>query len=303
MPTSVDDVQATLRKELYVADLGLAMSVYLALQLRRPLFLEGEAGVGKTEVAKALASALGARLIRLQCYEGLDVNQAVYEWNYSRQLLHIRLLEASGGVERESAEKELFSEEFLIKRPLLQALEGTGPTVLLIDELDRADEEFEGYLLEMLSDFQITIPEIGTYVAAEPPVVVITSNRTREIHDALKRRCLYYWIDYPDFNKEMQIVRSKVPGAAANLAQQVTAFVQELRTTGLYKVPGVAETLDWTAALVSLNENELSPSVIDDTLGVMLKYREDLQMVRGQQTRALLNRALHRGTRRGGRRG
>ena len=303
MPTSVDDVQATLRKELYVADLGLAMSVYLALQLRRPLFLEGEAGVGKTEVAKALSSALGARLIRLQCYEGLDVNQAVYEWNYSRQLLHIRLLEASGGVERESAEKELFSEEFLIKRPLLQALEGTGPTVLLIDELDRADEEFEGYLLEMLSDFQITIPELGTYVAAEPPVVVITSNRTREIHDALKRRCLYYWIDYPDFNKEMQIVRSKVPGAAANLAQQVTAFVQELRTTGLYKVPGVAETLDWTAALVSLNENELSPSVIDDTLGVMLKYREDLQMVRGQQTRALLNRALHRGTRRGGRRG
>ena len=303
MPASVDELQATLRKELYVADLGLAMSVYLALQLRRPLFLEGEAGVGKTEVAKALSSALGARLIRLQCYEGLDVNQAVYEWNYSRQLLHIRLLEASGGVERESAEKELFSEEFLIKRPLLQALEGTGPTVLLIDELDRADEEFEGYLLEMLSDFQITIPEIGTYVAAEPPVVVITSNRTREIHDALKRRCLYYWIDYPDFNKEMQIVRSKVPGAAANLAQQVTAFVQELRTTGLYKVPGVAETLDWTAALVSLNENELSPSVIDDTLGVMLKYREDLQMVRGQQTRALLNRALHRGTRRGGRRG
>ena len=279
------------------------MSVYLALQLRRPLFLEGEAGVGKTEVARALASALQARLIRLQCYEGLDVNQAVYEWNYSRQLLHIRLLEASGGVDRENAEKELFSEEFLIKRPLLQALEGAGPTVLLIDELDRADEEFEGYLLEMLSDFQITIPEIGTYVAAEPPVVVITSNRTREIHDALKRRCLYYWIDYPDFNKEMQIVRSKVPGAAAKLAEQVTAFVQELRSTGLYKVPGVAETLDWTAALVSLNENELSPSVIDDTLGVMLKYREDLQMVRGQQTRALLNRALHRGTRRGGRRG
>ena len=303
MPASVDDLQATLRKELYVADLGLSMSVYLALQLRRPLFLEGEAGVGKTEVARALASALGARLIRLQCYEGLDVNQAVYEWNYSRQLLHIRLLEASGGVERESAEKELFSEEFLIKRPLLQALEGSGPTVLLIDELDRADEEFEGYLLEMLSDYQITIPEIGTYVATEPPVVVITSNRTREIHDALKRRCLYYWIDYPDFNKEMQIVRSKVPGAEQKLAQQVTAFVQELRTTGLYKVPGVAETLDWTAALVSLNENELRPSVIDDTLGVMLKYREDLQMVRGQQTRALLNRALHRGTRRGGRRG
>ena len=249
------------------------MSVYLALQLRRPLFLEGEAGVGKTEVAKALSSALGARLIRLQCYEGLDVSQAVYEWNYSRQLLHIRLLEASGGVDRQDAERELFSEEFLVKRPLLQALEGAGPTVLLIDELDRADEEFEGYLLEMLSDFQITIPEVGTYKADQPPVVVITSNRTREIHDALKRRCLYYWIDYPDLDKEMQIVRSKVPAASQNLSEQVTAFVQELRATELYKVPGVAETLDWTAALVSLNENELSPSVIDDTLGVMLKYR------------------------------
>ena len=302
-PASVDELQAALGKELYVADRGLAMSVYLALQLRRPLFLEGEAGVGKTEVAKALSSALGARLIRLQCYEGLDVSQAVYEWNYSRQLLHIRLLEASGGVDRQGAEKELFSEEFLIKRPLLQALEGIGPTVLLIDELDRADEEFEGYLLEMLSDFQITIPEIGTYTADEPPVVVITSNRTREIHDALKRRCLYYWIDFPDLDKEMQIVRSKVPAASQNLSEQVTAFVQELRGTELYKVPGVAETLDWTAALVSLNENELSPSVIDDTLGVMLKYREDVQTVRGEQTRALLNRALQRGTRRGGRRG
>ncbi len=303
MPTSVDALQATLQKELYVADRGLAMSIYLALRLRRPLFLEGEAGVGKTEVARALASALGARLIRLQCYEGLDVTQAVYEWNYSRQLLHVRLLEAAGGVDRKDAERELFSEEFLIKRPLLQALEGAGPTVLLIDELDRADEEFEGYLLEMLSDFQITIPEIGTYTADEPPVVVITSNRTREIHDALKRRCLYYWIDYPDLQKEMQIVRSKVPGAAQKLAEQVTAFVQELRGTELYKVPGVAETLDWTAALVSLNERELSPSVIDDTLGVMLKYREDVQAVRGEQTRALLNRALNRGTRRGGRRG
>ena len=303
MPASVDALQATLQKELYVADRGLAMSIYLALRLRRPLFLEGEAGVGKTEVARALASALGARLIRLQCYEGLDVTQAVYEWNYSRQLLHIRLLEAAGGVDREDAERELFSEEFLIKRPLMQALESAGPTVLLIDELDRADEEFEGYLLEMLSDFQITIPEIGTYTADEPPVVVITSNRTREIHDALKRRCLYYWIDYPDLQKEMQIVRSKVPGAAQKLAEQVTAFVQELRATELYKVPGVAETLDWTAALVSLNERELSPSVIDDTLGVMLKYREDVQAVRGEQTRALLNRALNRGTRRGGRRG
>ena len=289
---------------MYVADRGLAMSVYLALKLKRPLFLEGEAGVGKTEVAKVLASALGANLIRLQCYEGLDVSQAVYEWNYSRQLLHIRLLEASGAVDRKEAERELFSEEFLIKRPLLQALDaGGGPTVLLIDELDRADEEFEGYLLEMLSDFQITIPEVGTYMAEEPPVVVITSNRTREVHDALKRRCLYYWIDYPDLEKEMQIVRSKVPAASQTLAGQVTAFVQELRGIELYKVPGVAETLDWTAALVSLNEHELRPEVIDDTLGIMLKYHEDVQAVRGEQTRALLNRAMHRGTQRGGRRG
>ena len=304
VPASVDELQQALRGEMYVADRALAMSVYLALTLKRPLFLEGEAGVGKTEVAKVLASALGARLIRLQCYEGLDVNQAVYEWNYSRQLLHIRLLEASGDVDRTAAERELFSEEFLIKRPLLQALDpGEGPVVLLIDELDRADEEFEGYLLEMLSDFQITIPEVGTYTTDEPPVVVITSNRTREIHDALKRRCLYYWIDYPDLDKETQIVRSKVPQASQKLAGQVTAFVQELRGTELYKVPGVAETLDWTAALVSLNETELSPDVIDDTLGIMLKYREDVLAVRGEQTRALLNRAMHRGTQRGGRRG
>ena len=304
VPTSVDELQQALRGEMYVADRALAMSVYLALTLRRPLFLEGEAGVGKTEIAKVLASALGARLIRLQCYEGLDVSQAVYEWNYSRQLLHIRLLEASGNVDRTAAERELFSEEFLIKRPLLQALDGSeGPVVLLIDELDRADEEFEGYLLEMLSDFQITIPEVGTYTADEPPVVVITSNRTREIHDALKRRCLYYWIDYPDLDKETQIVRSKVPQASQKLAGQVAAFVQELRGTELYKVPGVAETLDWTAALVSLNETELSADVIDDTLGIMLKYREDVQAVRGEQTRALLNRAMHRGTQRGGRRG
>lgn len=303
-PASVDELQQALRGELYVADRALAMSVYLALTLKRPLFLEGEAGVGKTEVAKVLASALGARLIRLQCYEGLDVSQAVYEWNYSRQLLHIRLLEASGNVDKAAAERELFSEEFLIKRPLLQALDGSeGPVVLLIDELDRADEEFEGYLLEMLSDFQITIPEVGTYTADEPPVVVITSNRTREIHDALKRRCLYYWIDYPDLDKETQIVRSKVPQASQKLAGQVAAFVQELRGTELYKVPGVAETLDWTAALVSLNETELSPDVIDDTLGIMLKYREDVQAVRGEQMRALLNRAMHRGTQRGGRRG
>ena len=305
IPVSVDELQKTLGDELYVADRGLAMSIYLALKLKRPLFLEGEAGVGKTEVAKVLASALDTNLIRLQCYEGLDVSQAVYEWNYSRQLLEIRLLEASGDVDRKTAEQELFSEEFLIKRPLLQALDGGGaqPPVLLIDELDRADEEFEGFLLEVLSDFQITIPEIGTYRAEEPPVVVITSNRTREIHDALKRRCLYYWIDYPDLQKEMQIVTSKVPAASKKLASQVTAFVQELRGAELYKVPGVAETLDWTAALVSLNEKELDPDVIDDTLGIMLKYHEDIQAVRGEQTRALLNRALNRGTRRGGRRG
>ena len=302
-PESVDELQQTLRKQLYVADRGLAMSVYLAIRLKRPLFLEGEAGVGKTEVARALASAFGAKLIRLQCYEGLDVSHAVYEWNYSRQLLHIRMLETSGSLDRKATEKELFGEDFLIKRPLLQALENSGPTVLLIDELDRADEEFEGYLLEMLSDFQITIPEIGTYTAQEPPIVVITSNRTREIHDALKRRCLYYWIDYPDAAKERQIVRSKLPGASEKLAGQVTAFVQELRSTELYKIPGVAETLDWTAALISLNENELTPSVIDDTLGVMLKYREDLDATRGEQTRALVNRALNPGTRRGRRRG
>ena len=288
---------------MYVADRGLAMSVYLALQLGRPLFLEGEAGVGKTEVARALASALNARLIRLQCYEGLDVSQAVYEWNYSRQLLHLRLLEVSGDVDRKEAEKELFSEEFLIKRPLLQALEGGDAKVLLIDELDRADEEFEGYLLEMLSDFQITVPEVGTYTAESRPVVVITSNRTREVHDALKRRCLYYWIDYPDLDKETQIVRSKAPGASQRLAGQVTAFVQELRSAELYKVPGVAETLDWIAALVSLNTEQLTPEVIDETLGVMLKYREDVQNVRGEQTRALLARATNRGAGRGGRRG
>ncbi len=303
-PASVDELQAAFRRELYIADRSLAMSAYLALTLERPLFLEGEAGVGKTEVAKALASTLGARLIRLQCYEGLDVSQAVYEWNYSRQLLHIRLLEASGDVDREQAEEELFSEEFLIKRPLLQALDSSGvPIVLLIDELDRADEEFEGYLLEMLSDYQVTVPEIGTYKADAPPVVVVTSNRTREVHDALKRRCLYYWIDYPDLEKELQIVRSKVPTAPQSLAAHAAAFVQELRGAELYKIPGVAETLDWTAALVSLNETELSPDVIDETLGILLKYREDVQAVRGEQTRALLNRALNRGTQRGGRRG
>ena len=305
VPASVDDMQKMLREHLYVADRGLAISITLALKLKRPLFLEGEAGVGKTEVAKVLAASLETDLIRLQCYEGLDVNHAVYEWNYARQLLEIRLLEASGGLDRETASKDLFSDQFLIKRPLLQALDNARqrPPVLLIDEIDRADEEFEGFLLELLSDFQITIPELGTIRTDEPPVVVITSNRTREVHDALKRRCLYFWIDYPDFQKELEIVTTKVPDASRKLAQQVTAFIQELRSAELYKVPGVAESLDWTAALVALNQQELEPAVIDDTLGVMLKYQEDIKSVRGEPVEAMLNRAKYRGTRRGGSKG
>lgn len=300
--SSVDELQDMLREQLYIADRGLAISTYLALKLKRPLFLEGEAGVGKTEVAKVLASGLNTELIRLQCYEGLDVNHAVYEWNYARQLLEIRLLEASGDLNRKSATKELFSEEFLIKRPLLRALDNSRerPPVLLIDEIDRADEEFEGFLLELLSDFQITIPELGTFVADEPPIVVITSNRTREIHDALKRRCLYFWIEYPNFQKEFQIVTTKVPDASRRLAEQVTAFVQELRAAELYKVAGVSETLEWTAALVALNQQELDTAIIDDTLGIMLKYHEDIQAVRGEPVRAMLNRANARGTRRSG---
>ena len=301
-PTSVEELQRLLSEQLYVSDRGLAISLYLALKLGRPLFLEGEAGVGKTEVAKVLASVIGTDLIRLQCYEGLDVNHAVYEWNYARQLLEIRMMEASGGADREVASKELFSPEFLLKRPLLQAIDESRerPPVLLIDEIDRADEEFEGFLLELLSDYQITIPELGTFAAAEPPVVVITSNRTREVHDALKRRCLYYWIEYPSFQKELQIVTTKVPEAGKRLATEVTAFVQELRDGGLYKMPGVAETLDWTAALVALNEKKLEPSVIDDTLGILLKYSDDIESVRGQQVQAMLNRSRARGTRRAG---
>ena len=304
-PSTIDELQELLAEQLYITDRGLAISIFLALKLGRPLFLEGEAGVGKTEVAKVLASGLGRDLIRLQCYEGLDVNNAVYEWNYARQLLEIRVQEASGQVDRDSMSKELFTEDFLIKRPLLQAIEASRDKapVLLIDEIDRADEEFEGFLLELLSDFQITIPEIGTFRCDSPPIVVITSNRTREVHDALKRRCLYFWIDYPDFQKEQQIVVSKMPDASRKLAGEITAFVQELREGELYKVPGVAETLDWTAALVALNERKLDPSVIDDTLGILLKYHEDIQSVRGEQVRALLNRSANRGTRRGGRRG
>jgi MoxR-like ATPase len=294
---SIDELQAILGQQLYVADRGLATSIYLALKLQRPLLLEGEAGVGKTEVAKVLASGLTTSLIRLQCYEGLDISHAVYEWNYARQLLEIRLMEASGTVDRQQAASELFSEPFLVKRPLLQALTdgGARPPVLLIDELDRADEEFEGYLLELLGDFQITIPELGTIRAETPPTVIITSNRTRELHDALKRRCLYFWIDYPDFEKELRIVTTKVPAAPEQLARQVTAFVQELRTTELYKAAGVSETLDWVAALVALDRRELDPATIEQTLGIVLKNQEDIQAMRGERIAALLNRAKLRG--------
>lgn len=304
-PDSIEAVQDLLRGQGYVADRSLAVPIFLAIRLQRPLFLEGEAGVGKTEIARALSAALETPLIRLQCYEGLDISQAVYEWNHPRQLLEIRLLEASGDVDRETATAGLFTDRFLIKRPLLQAIDAAHERapVLLIDELDRADEEFEGFLLEMLADFQITIPELGVFKAEHPPVVIITSNRTREVHDALKRRCLYYWIDYPDFQKEMQIISSRLPDAPRRLAEQVTGFVQELRETELYKIPGISETLDWTSALMALNQRELEPEVIDDTLGLMLKYQDDIEQVRGEPVRAMLERSGNRGPRRGGRRG
>ena len=287
---SIDQVQAALRQQNYVADRGLTTSIYLALKLGKPLFLEGEAGVGKTEIAKVLSAMLGRSLIRLQCYEGLDVNTAVYEWNYTRQMLEIRLLEAAGHISEEAALKKIFGPEFLLKRPLLQAIERTDgiEPVLLIDELDRADEEFEAFLLEILSDFQVTIPEIGTIKAQQPPVVIITSNRTREIHDALKRRCLYHWIDYPSFEKEYHIVLAKVPQAPEQLAREVVAFVQELREADLYKLPGVAETLDWISALVALDREDLSDEVINDTLGVLLKYQDDIQHVQGAAVREIL---------------
>jgi MoxR-like ATPase len=294
IPPSVDALQEALAGENYVAERGLAVPVYLALRLRRPLFLEGEAGVGKTEVAKVLAAALRTTLIRLQCYEGLDVSQAVYEWNYPRQLLEIRMIETAGELDRAAATHELFTEPFLIKRPLLRTIEATRerPPVLLIDEIDRADEEFEGYLLEFLSDFQVTIPELGTIRADEPPIVVITSNRTREVHDALKRRCVYSWIPYPDFDKELRIVRSKVPGASERLARQVTAFVQELRTADLYKAAGISETLDWAAALVALDRDVLDAEVIDETLGILLKNQEDVDAIRGERVTTILARTL-----------
>ena len=301
MPATIDDVQKILREQHYISDRSLAVPIFLSLKLQRPLFLEGEAGVGKTEIARALAAALDTELIHLQCYEGLDINHAVYEWNHTRQILEIRLMESSGQVDRESATADLFSERFLIKRPLLQAIDESREKspVLLIDELDRADEEFEGFLLEMLGNFQITIPELGTYKAVHPPIVIITSNRTREVHDALKRRCLYYWIEYPDFQKELQIITDKIPEAPRQLAQQVTGFIQELRETELYKIPGVSETLDWTSALLALNQSELDPQVIDDTMGIVLKYQDDIEMVRGEPVRAMLERSKNRGPRRG----
>ena len=275
----------------YVTDPAIATSVHLAMTLKKPLLIEGHAGVGKTEVAKVMATMLRTSLIRLQCYEGLDISHAVYEWNYARQLLEIRLMEAAGDVVRQTASKELFREEFLIERPLLQALSQPEPAVLLIDELDRADEEFEGYLLEFLADFQITIPELGTIRAIAPPVVVLTSNRTRELHDALKRRCLYFWIDYPTFEKELCIVTAKAPNAPRRLSEQVTAFVQELRTAELYKTAGVSETLDWIGALVALDATELDAAMIERTLGVLLKNQEDIAAIRGERIGELLGRA------------
>jgi MoxR-like ATPase len=287
---TIDELQAALEGENYFADRGLTTSIFLSLKLQRPLFLEGEAGVGKTEVAKVLSTLLNANLIRLQCYEGLDVHHAVYEWNYTRQMMHIRLLESHG---EKVDEAEIFGDDFLLTRPLLQAIKETKKAVpvLLVDELDRSDEEFEAFLLEILSDYQVTIPEIGTIKADRPPIVVITSNRTREVHDALKRRCLYYWIDYPTFEKELDIVMAKVPGSSDQLARQITAFIQETRTMDLYKLPGIAETLDWTAALVALDQKALNPDIVTETLGVILKYQDDIDQVSEMGIEPLLARS------------
>lgn len=291
LPSSIDAVQDLLKDANYVADRSLATVLYLSLKMGRPLFLEGEAGVGKTEIAKVLAEQLNRPLIRLQCYEGLDVSSAVYEWNYARQMIEIRLAEATDTAEKESLGKDLFSEKFLIKRPLLNALEdtGSGAPVLLIDELDRTDEPFEAYLLEVLSDFQVTIPEMGTIKASEPPIVIVTSNRTREIHDALKRRCLYHWVDYPDAAREKEIIARKLPGADERLSEQIVAFVQKLREDpGLFKLPGIAESLDWTNALTELNVISLDPDVINDTLGVLLKYQDDIGRIQGSEAASII---------------
>ena len=302
LPTSVDETVSRLAQGDYVAERSLATAVFLTLKMRRPLFLEGEAGVGKTEVARVLARVLGRRLVRLQCYEGLDVASAVYEWNYPRQMIRIRLAEMTGkddgGASIESVEEDIFSRRFLIERPLLDALnpDPAGAPVLLIDELDRADEPFEAYLLELLADFQITIPELGTITAAEPPIVVITSNRTREIHDAIKRRCYYHWVDYPDAARELEILRVRAPGTANTLSREMVAFVQSLRETDLFKAPGVAETIDWAQALTQLDVLALSPDVVNDTLGSLLKYQDDIVRIRGSEAARIIDqikRELH----------
>jgi len=291
LPTSIDATLALLKSGDYVADRALATVLFLALKMGRPVLLEGEAGVGKTEIAKVLAKALGRNLIRLQCYEGLDVAAAVYEWNYAGQMIAIRLAEAEGSVDREQLSSGIFSERYLVKRPLLQALEPDlrGPPVLLIDELDRTDEAFEAYLLEVLSDFQVTVPELGTIKAPAPPIVIVTSNRTREIHDALKRRCLYHWVDYPDAARELAILKAKAPGAPERLSKEIVAFVQKLRKTELFKVPGVAETIDWATALTELDAVGLDPQGVTDTLGVLLKYQDDIQKMQGGEAKAILD--------------
>jgi len=292
LPFSVDSVVDMLRDGNYVADRSLSTALYLALKLGRPLFLEGEAGVGKTEIGKVLSESLGRRLIRLQCYEGLDVASAVYEWNYSMQMIDIRIAEASGQGDRDRIEDDIFSEKFLIKRPLLQALElgeNGEPPILLIDELDRTDEPFEAFLLEVLSDFQVTIPEIGTVKAAKPPIVIITSNRTREIHDAIKRRCFYFWVDYPDAKRELEILKVKVPDAPEKLTQQVVDFVQHLRNRDLFKLPGVAETIDWTNALIQLDKIDLDPETVNSSLGVLLKYQDDIEKIQGSEAAQILD--------------
>ncbi|WP_170398378.1 AAA family ATPase [Ruegeria arenilitoris] len=292
-PNSIDAVQNMLGAQGYVCGRALATVVFLSLKLGRPLFLEGEAGVGKTEIAKALAAGLNRRLIRLQCYEGLDASSAVYEWNFPAQMVAIRTAEASGGADRGALQSELFSDEYLIERPLLQAMrpDENGAPVLLIDELDRTDEPFEAFLLEALSDFQVTIPELGTVKAPEPPIVIVTSNRTREVHDALKRRCLYHWVDYPDFDREIEILHARAPEAAEALSREVVAFVQHLRTEDLFKKPGVAETIDWAKCLLALDVINLSPEVIGDTLGAILKYQDDIQKLQGSEAKRILDEA------------
>ncbi len=293
IPNSIDAVQEMLGAQGYVCGRALGTVVYLSLRLGRPLFLEGEAGVGKTEIAKALAAGLNRRLIRLQCYEGLDASSAVYEWNFPAQMVAIRTAEAGGGADREVLQRELFGPDYLIERPLLQAMrpDERGAPVLLIDELDRTDEPFEAFLLEALSDFQVTIPELGTIAAPEPPVVIVTSNRTREVHDALKRRCLYHWVDYPDFDREMAILHARAPEAAESLSREVVAFVQQLRTEDLFKKPGVAETIDWAKCLLALDAINLSPEVIADTLGAILKYQDDIAKLQGSEAARLLDLA------------